>query len=124
MGLIAYLQARRAKRLFPKEKKKFWYCGEIYTYSHELLRAGKPHKTSEMGLPCDKFIINPFSDSGGRIPKEGDVIPCIKLNGWIGFYLVTHKGSYSSAGSDFAMWDDGYDVDLKFHHCERKALVT
>lgn len=124
MGLAAYLQARRVRKLFPKKKDKFWYCGEIYEYSYELLKAGKPHMTKEMGLPCGKFLINPYSDAGGRIPREGDVIACIKLDGWIGYYLVTKKWRYSSAGSDFAGWDDGYNVDLKFHHCEKEVPVA
>lgn len=119
MKLREFFAERRARRLFPKKKERFWYCGEIYDYSHELLKAGKPYTTREMELPCDKFIINPYSDTGGKIPKVGDIIPCIKSDGWIGFYLVTDKGRYSSAGSDFASWDDGYEINLKLHHCER-----
>ncbi len=115
MGLLALL----ARRYFPRVKKDFWYCGEIYHYSHELQQAGKPWKTSEMNLPCGKFIINPFRDSGGKIPNVGDIVPCIKLDGWIGFYKVTKKYMYSSPGSDFAMWDDGYHINLKLHHLER-----
>jgi len=123
MGLIAYLQARRIRRSFPRKKEKFWYCGEIFSYSCDLLKVGKPHKTKEMGLPCEKFLVNPYSGSGGGIPKEGDVIPCIKLDGWIGYYEVIGKERYASAGSDFAGWDDGYEIDLKFHHCEKEVVV-
>ena len=119
MGLGELLAERRARRLFPKKKERFWYCGEIYDYSYELYKAGKPHKTKEMGLPCEKFLINPFSDAGGKIPEVGDIVPCIKLDGWIGYYQVVKKWRYSSAGSDFAGWDDGYEVNLKLHHCER-----
>lgn len=119
MGLRELFVERRARRLFPKKKERFWYCGEIYDYSYELHKAGKPHKTKEMELPCDKFLINPFSDAGGKIPEVGDVVPCIKLDGWIGYYQVMKKWCYSSAGSDFAGWDDGYEVNLKLHHCER-----
>lgn len=116
--LKEFFAKRRVRKLFPKIKEKFWYCGEIYTYSYDLDRAGKPSKTSEMELPCEKFIINPYSDAGGKVPQVGDIIPCIKIDGWIGFYLVTKKDWYSHYG-DFAMWDDGKAVDLKLHHCER-----
>jgi len=119
MRLGELLAERRARRLFPKKKEGFWYCGEIYNYSCELHTAGKPYKTKEMGLPCEKFLINPFSDAGGKIPEVGDIVHCIKLDGWIGYYQVVKKWRYSSAGSDFAGWDDGYEVNLKLHHCER-----
>lgn len=124
MGLRDYLQARRVGKSFPKEKEHFWYCGEIYTYANELREQGKPWRSSEMELPCDRFIINPFSDSGGKIPKDGDILPCIKVDGWIGFYQVSNRHMYSSAGSDFASWDDGYSVDLKFHHCEKETMIV
>lgn len=122
MSIKTWLEQRRVKKLFPKSKRKFWYCGEIYTYSCELQREGKPWRTREMGLPCDRFILNPFSDAGGRIPEDGDIVPCIKVDGWIGFYQVSNKYRYSSAGSDFASWDDGYEVDLQLHHIERAAI--
>lgn len=113
-----FILERMARRHFPKKKERFWYCGAIYNYSYDLNRAGKPWKTKEMELPCEKFIINPYSDTGGKIPRVGDILPCIKIDGWIGFYLVTRKGWYSHYG-DFAPWDDGKEVDLKLHHCER-----
>ncbi len=124
MGLLTYLQAWKARSQFPKKKENFWYCGEIHDYKYELMKAGKPHKTKDMGLPCEKFIINPYSDVGGKVPDEGDIIPCIRLNGWIGYYLVVKKWSWSSRGSDFAMWDDGYEVNMKFHHCEKEAMAV
>lgn len=104
--------------LFPREKLHFWYCGEIYNYAYELQQHSKPYKTSEMGLPCERFLINPYSDAGGKVPREGDIIPCIKLEGWIGYYIVTRKGWYSHYG-DFATWDDGKEVDLVLHHIEK-----
>ena len=72
MLLRKWLEQRKVNKLFPKAKPNFWYCGEIYLYSSELRQEGKPWKTSEMGLPCDRFIINPFCDSGGSIPRVGD----------------------------------------------------
>ncbi len=122
MGLTAFFRARVARRLFPKNKKNFWYCYAIYSHSYELRTVGKPHNVKDMGLPCEKFLINPYRDTGGKIPKEGDIIPCIKLKGWVGYYLVTKKWMYSSPGSDFACWDDGCYVNLKFHHCESDVL--
>lgn len=122
MGLRELLAERRARRLFPMRKERFWYCGEIYNYSYELCKAGKPYKTKEMGLPCEKFLINPYSDASGKIPEVGDILPCIRLNGWIGYYEVIKKWRYSSAGSDFASWDDGYEVNLKLHHCKRSPI--
>lgn len=119
MGLREFLAERRARKLFPKKKDGFWYCGEMNDYQYELSKAGKPWKTSELEFPCDKFLINPYRNSGGRVPEESDVIPCIKVDGWTGYYRVVKKWSYSSRGSDFALWDDGYNVNLKFHHCER-----
>lgn len=124
MGLRSYFAERQTKRMLPKKKERFWYCGEIYTYSYELMKTGRPWKTRELELPCETFLINPYRDSGGKIPEIGDIIPCIKLDGWIGFYLVTDKERYSSAGSDFASWDDGYEVDLKFHHCEKAPVCV
>ena len=124
MGLRAYLGARKARKLFPKKKENFWYCGRIYAYGCDLHRAGKPHGAKDMGLPCEKFLINPYSDAGGKVPREGDIVPCIKLDGWIGYYLVTKRWMYSSPGSDFAPWDDGHYVNLKFHHCEKEVLAT
>lgn len=123
MGIRAYIGEWRARRPFPKGKKDFWYCGEMITYKSELRKKQLPWRIEEMGLPCDRFIINPYSESGGKVPKKGDIIPCIKLNGWIGFYLVTKDGMYSSAGSDFAMWDNGHSIDLEFHHCEKEVVV-
>lgn len=117
MSIIHWFTSLRAIWLFPKVKKKFWYCGEINDYAYDLMKQGKPWKTSEMNLPCEKFLINPYSDSGGKVPKVGDIIPCIKLYGWIGYYLVTNKGWLSHYG-DFALWDDGKAVDLRLHHIE------
>lgn len=119
MGLRNYLAERRARKLFPKKKGKFWYCGAIYDYSYELHRASKPWRTKELELPCETFLINPYSDAGGKIPEVGDIAPCVKLDGWIGYYEVTKRWRYSSAGSDFASWDDGYEVNLRLHHCVR-----
>lgn len=121
MSLRNWLAKRKVEKMFPSEKNRFWYCGEIYNYAYELQREGKPWKTREMNLPCDRFIINPYSDAGGKIPEVGDIVPCVKLEGWIGFYKVINKKSYSSPGSDFASWDDGFEVDLKLHHVELAA---
>ncbi len=119
MGLRELLAERRARRLFPKKKERFWYCGAFFDYQYELYKKGKPWKRKEIELPCETFLVNPFNDAGGRIPEVGDILPCIKANGWIGYYLVAKKWRYSSAGSDFASWDDGYEINLKLHHCER-----
>ena len=108
MGLKALL----ARRLFPSKKDNFWYCGAAFNY-----------EGSSRDLPVNKFILNPYRDTGGKIPEVGDIVPCIKLNGWIGFYKVIKKWRYSSAGSDFAMWDDGYEINLKLHHVERARKI-
>lgn len=117
MGLKEFLAERQARKLFPKKKEGFWYCGEFYEYQYELYQAKKPWKSKELVLPCEKFLIN-WPQCYNQI-CEGAILPCIKLDGWIGFYLITKKWRYSSAGSDFASWDDGYEVNLKLNHCER-----
>ena len=119
MTIKGFLARWKTRRRFPRVRKRFWYCGEMITYSSDLYREGKPCRTRDMELPCDRFIVNPYSDSGGKIPKVGDILPCIKIDGLIGYYEVLEKRRYSSAGSDFAPWDDGYEIDLKLHHCER-----
>ncbi|GAI49782.1 unnamed protein product, partial [marine sediment metagenome] len=90
---------------------------EFYNYQYELMKQGKPWSGKEIKLPCETFLVNPFVNYNQI--REGAVLPCIRTNGWIGFYLVTDKRRYSSAGSDFASWDDGYGINLKLHHCER-----
>ncbi len=109
-----------AKRHFPKKKKDFWYCGEFNDYQYKRQQQGKPWKTKELELPCDTFLINPFSNAGGKVPDVGDIIPCIKLNGWIGFYEVTDKHNPHTWG-DYLPWDDGNQVDLRLHHVRREA---
>ncbi|MBA7652473.1 hypothetical protein ES703_60307 [subsurface metagenome] len=119
MGLRELVAERRAKCLFPKKKERFWYCGEFFDYQHGLYQQGKPWKSKEIELPCETFLINLVRDAEDKMPEVGDILPCIKLNGWVGFYEVTKKWRYSSAGSDFASWDDGYEINLKLHHCEK-----
>ena len=109
----------RALRHLPKKKEDFWYCGEIFDYCGKLRDAGKPWKASEVELPCATFLINPFAEQGGKIPQVCDVIPCIKVGNFIGYYLVTKKWRYASAGSDLASWDDGYYVNLELEHYEK-----
>ncbi len=121
MGLRGYLEARRARKLIPKEKRDFWYCYEFYNYQYELSRAGKPWKSSELKFPCETLLLEPYRSK--REIKTGAILACIKLDGWIGYYEITKVWMYSSPGSDFAGWDDGKYVNLKFHHCERVAVV-
>ena len=113
------IAARRAKNLFPKAKKKYWYCYEFHDYQYKLMKAKKPWKSSEITLPCEVFVFNPWY-TNGRLPEVGDIIPCIQLDGWVGLYEVTKKYKYESAKSmwaDLASWDDGYNIDLELHHC-------
>lgn len=117
MKLREYLVKRRARKLFPKQKSNFWYCGEFYGYQYQLYQAKKPWKSTEIELPCETFLVNPFQNHG-KI-KEGSILPCIKLNGWLGFYEVTKSWYYSSPGSDFASWDDGKNINLELHHIEK-----
>lgn len=115
------LSAPKLKALsrLPKKVEDFWYCHEIFDYCYKLHQAGKPWKCNEIELPCETFLINPYADEGGKIPEVSDIIPCIKIGNLVGYYLVTKKWRYASAGSDFAGWDDGYYVNLEFEHYER-----
>ncbi len=125
MGIKEFFAQRKAKKLFPKQVKDFWYCYEIYNYQHELKKQGKPWRTAEMGLPCEKLLINPYKNSD--LIRVGAILPLMKVDGWIGFYEITKKWMYSSPGSDFASWDDGSYVNLKLHHLERvkvELLIT
>lgn len=107
----------RTKNFFPKTKEDFWYCGALNKYQYKLHKAGKPWKTMEIELPCTTFLINPHSEGGGKLPEVGDIIPCIKKSNLVGYYLVTKK--WRPFGSDdFLSWDDGYHVNLEFHHCK------
>lgn len=117
MNILEYLAERRVRKLFPQRKDDFWYCWEFNEYQHQQMKQEKPWKSSELELPCEVFLVNPFKNYD-RI-KEGSILPCIKLEGWIGYYQITKHWRYSSAGSDFASWDDGFNVNLKLHHCER-----
>lgn len=119
--LTERIAERRAKRLFPRVKEDFWYCGAIYMYRHKLYMAGKSHKMGEIELPCEEFLINPYQNAGGKVPREGDIIPCMKVGEWVGCYLVTRKWCPSPLG-DFAEWDDGGYVNLRLHHCERAGM--
>lgn len=120
--IIRRIKARKARRLFPKEVKDFWYCGKIYNYRYELYMAGKPHRMEDIELPCERFLINPYINAGGKAPQVGDIIPCVKKDGWIGYYQVVRKYRYlGTTSDDFAPWDDGKAIDLKFHHCEEKG---
>ena len=112
---------RKARKLFLGKIEKFWYCGAMNEYQYELSKQGKPWKASEIEFPTEEFVINPFNDAGGKVPKVGDIIPCIKKGGWVGFYEVTKKyRSYDPAFADRLPWDDGYDIDLVLHHLERE----
>lgn len=114
MNLLELFRQRRARRLFPKEKRRFWYCGELYNYQYELYKAGKSHSARDVQLPCETFLVNRL-----ETPKKGMVVSCQKLNGWIAYYKVTDVDMYSSPGSDFASWDDGKVIDLRLVRCER-----
>ncbi len=116
MNLLESVRQQRARRLFAKEVEKFWYCGRFNSYQYDLYKAGKLHSAAAITLPCEEFLINPFD---GNTPKEGMVIPCQKLHGWIAYYKVTKVGMYSSRGSDFAHWDNGEIIDLRLVRCER-----
>ncbi len=115
MNLLESYRRQRAKRLFPKEKKKFWYCYEFNEYQYKLFKAGEPYSRREIELPCETFLVDHLSG----VPQEGMVIPCQKLDGWIAYYRVTKVDMYSSPGSDFASWDDGKIIDLRLVRCER-----
>lgn len=102
------LKELMAMGIFPQEKRDFWYCGAAFDYE------GKSED-----LPAENFFaLNPYRDSGGKVPEVGDIVPCMKKNGWIAFYEVTKKWNPHSWG-DYALWDDGYYINLKLHHVER-----
>lgn len=116
MKMVEWFHRRRARQLFAKKVKDFWYCGEFYFYQHKLYLAGQPWGASEIVLSCETFLVDPYDET----PKVGMIIHCQRLQGWVAYYKVTKVDWYSSAGSDFASWDDGRIIDLQFIQCYRE----
>ncbi len=109
-------EERKVRKLFPKEKNHFWYCGEWNDYQDELRKQRLPWKSKDIKYPCDTFLVNPFVNY--QEIREGAMLPCIQVDGWVGHYLITRK--WRPFGSDdFLPWDDGYSLNMVLHHCER-----
>jgi hypothetical protein len=106
----------KARALFPEEMNDFWYCGEFNNHQKKLMEQGKPWHSGDLDLPCDTFLINPFSNYDEI--REGAVLPCIQIERWVGYYQIIRKWRPTSWG-DYLPWDDGYHVNLKLDHCER-----
>lgn len=53
-----FIAQRRARRLFPKEKKEVWYSWEFWDYQYNERKAGRPWKPEDLNLPCDTFLID------------------------------------------------------------------
>ena len=110
------LAKRRARRLFPAKKEAYWYCISFNEYQYSLMKQGLPFKSADIELPCETFLINPFYDHG-RI-TEGAILACMKVDGWVGYYLIT-KIEGPGSWADLLPWDDGTKADLVLHHVER-----
>ena len=117
-SLLERFHQWRARRLFAKKKKDFWYCGEFYYHQYRLYTAGLPWRSTELVLPCETFLVDPYDEK----PTVGLIIHCQRLQGWVAYYKVTKVGMYSSPGSDFASWDDGKRIDMKFIECYREPI--
>lgn len=117
MCLREFLELRRVKKLFPKEKRNYWYSGDFHEYQHQLHDQGKPWKSDELELPCETFLVNPFKNHSQI--RRGTILPCIRIDGYVGYYEIT-KSEGPGPWADLLPWDDGCHIDLRFHHCERE----
>ena len=108
-------ESYKVKKLFPKEVLHDPVCINFHSYQYELYLAKKPQKSAEITLPVAKFMVDPFK---GTI-DEGDIIPCMKHNGYTAFYQITNiKGP--GPWADLAIWDDGKEYSFKLHHIEKE----
>lgn len=107
---------------FPKEVKRYWYCGRWQMHVQSLRDNdeydGDSLDSDELESPArDKVAFNPFRTGHACHDTSNLVdglIPAIRVDDEIGLYEQVGEKYRKTSFYDGAMWDDGYHIDLKF----------
>lgn len=87
---------------YPKHVKKLWICYQCNRFN------------------TDTTYNTDFDKNGLR---TGSFIPPFKDEKYLYMYLITDIRRNGS-GSDLALWDNGLEYDLKYHHKEKISAAV